>query len=179
MKWFISVVAVLALAGCATPIPFSTLTLGGEPTVTSNKQAALFLISGATVDRNAEPIGFRAESQSEFIEVLRTVLLRLEVFQAVAIGDPAGRVDVKITVTFNEARYSQGGWAPTSYWLDVTMKIEGGKAQSLKQYRVSSNEGLSTWQSLNINAYEAKARAARMLLEMLVPDIRAYVAENA
>lgn len=193
MRWILYFLILFALGGCATPIPFNTVTLGGEPTVTSDKQAVLSHISGAVRGSNSStmiPVGaifvpissgpvphlqFHTGDQSEFIDVLRSELLRLKVFKTVAVGGGEVPAEVKITVVFAQTFHEI---SIQEYTLDVAMNIEGGKSPLLKQYRVNSNEKASMWERLNTNAYEGKAKAVRRLLEKLMPDIQAYVAEN-
>lgn len=194
MKYLLSTVAVaLLLSGCATPIPFNTVSLGGEPTVTSSKEASLVHIAGAvrgTSNTALMPVGnilvpistgpvpklqFHSADQSEFIDVLRSELLRLKVFKAVTLGPDPAHGDFKISVIFAQTYHQIQN---QEYTLDVAMSIEGGKKPFLRQYRVNSNEKATTWERLNTDAYEGKALAVRRLLERLVPDIQAYVAEN-
>ena len=194
MKSILALMASLALVGCATPIPFSTVTLAAEPTVTSTKQATLSHLSGAVRGASGStfmPVGaifvplstgpvphlqFHAQDQSEFVGVLRSELLRLKVFEAIQLGDAQTPTDFKITVIFAQTYHQIHN---QEYTLDVAMNIEGGKRPLLRQYRVNSNEKSTVWERFNTNAYEGKALAVRRLLERLVPDIQAYVAENA
>lgn len=192
-KWLLSIAAVAAFTGCATPIPFNTVTLGGEPTVTSSKQATLTHVSGAVRGSSGStliPVGtifvpvstgpvphlqFHSQDQSEFVDVLRSELLRLKVFQTINLGESQATSDFKITIlfaqTYHQIHYQE-------YTLDVAMNIEGGSTPFLKKYRVNSNEKSTMWERWTTNAYEGKALAVRRLLEQLMPDIQAYVAQN-
>jgi hypothetical protein len=183
MRQLLVITLILALAGCASPIPFSAVSLGGEPTVTSTKQAALSHVSGPALDRlGSVSLAFAEKDQAEFIDVLRTELLRLKVFKAVRVGgESAEGADFRITVIFTKTIHDPHkvlrfpGW-PQDYELHVVMTIAGGKAPWEKAYQVNAQDGLSYWTSINTNAYEAKVIAVRKLLEKLVPDIQAYVA---
>lgn len=195
MKWLTSLVAVLVLAGCATPIPFNSVSLGGEPTVISARGANLIHVAGAV--RGADsgsfvPIGallvpvstgpfpklqFHAQDQSEFMEVLRSELLRLKVFKDVSVQAPGVESDFRITVVFAQTFHQIH--SSHEYTLDVVMNIEGGRSPFLKQYRVNSNEKSTAVERWTTNAYEGKVLAVQRLLERLVPDIQAYVAQNA
>ncbi len=193
MKWLLSFVAVVALAGCAAPMPFNTVSLGGEPTVTSKKDATLTLVTGAVGTENGSlliPAGnvlvpistgptpklqFNAQDQTEFMSVLRSELLRLKVFPTVEVGATPTRENFKITVFFTHTRHHS---ASQEYMLDVVMDIEGGKIPFKKQYQAYSHEKASWWDHGFTNAYEGKVLAVRRLLEKLVPDIQAYVDQN-
>jgi hypothetical protein len=194
MTRLLLVLSLLALGACATPIPFNTVTLGGEPTVVSNKPASLTLVSGAVrgssnsmlmpaggiyvpVSTGEVPeLQFHAKNQEEFIGVLRSELTRLRVFPEVALGSDSPAAQFKITVLFAQTFHRIQN---QEYTLDVAMEIQGGKEPFLKQYRVNSNEGATLMKKWNTNAYQGKALAVRRLLEALVPDIQRYVAENA
>lgn len=193
MKWLLSLAAAAALAGCATPIPFDTVSLGGEPTITSTKDATLSLDTGTVGTESGSflvPVGnilvpistgpvpklqFHAQDQSEFMSVLRSELLRLKVFRSVEFGATQIREDFKITVLFARTQHHSQS---QEYTLDVVMAIEGGKVPFKKQYQAYSHEKTSAWARGFTNAYEGKVLAVRRLLEKLVPDIQAYVAQN-
>lgn len=194
MKYLLSTVALsLLISGCAAPIPFNTVSLGGEPTVTSSKEATLVHISGAvrgSSNSTLMPVGnifvpistgpipelqFHTKDQSEFINVLRNELLRLQVFKDISLDPENLHGNFKISVIFAQTYHQIHN---QEYTLDVAMSIEGGRKPFLRQYRVNSNEKATTLERWNTNAYEGKVLAARRLLERLVPDIQAYVAEN-
>lgn len=194
MKWILALCASLVLGGCATPVPFNTVTLGGAPTVMSTKTATLEQVSGVVrggsgttlvpagtvfIPISTGPIPrlqFHAQDQAEFLEVLKAELLRLKVFKAVDVGSaPPSSENLRITVIFAQT-YHQPGLQ--EYQLDVVMNIEGGRKPFLKRYYVNSNEKASLWEQWNTSAFEGKVLAVRRLLEKLVPDIQAYVAEH-
>ena len=117
---------------------------------------------------------FHVEDQAEFTKVLRAELLRLKVFKTVHEDQAQGafKISVIFAHTYHQIHNQE-------YTLDVAMSIESGKKPFLRQYRVNSNEKATLWERLNTTAYEGKVLAVRRLLERLVPDIQAYVAENA
>jgi len=194
MKWLLSFVAIVALSGCAAPMPFNTVSLGGEPTVTSKRDAMLSLVTGAVETENGSlliPVGnvllpvatgpnpkfqFNAQDQTEFISVLCSELLRLKVFPTVGFGAAPTRETYKITVFFTNTRHHTPS---QEYTLDVVMDIEGGKTPFKKQYQAYSHEKAAWWDHGFTNAHEGKLLAVRRLLEKLVPDIQAYVDQNA
>jgi hypothetical protein len=98
------------------------------------------------------------------------------VFRAITLDSDHVQGDIQMSIVFAQTYHQIQN---QEYTLDVAMSIEGGKKPFLKQYRVSSNEKATLWERLNTNAYEGKVLAVRRLLERLVPDIQAYVAENA
>lgn len=176
--FLLTLVALIAFAGCAAPIRLSTISLGGEPTITSTKHATIFLVPDSAVYLNSEPIAFGYQSQSEFIHLLSVELLRLKIFRTVSIDGNGQDADIRITLVFNRATYTEADWMAKGYLLDATMTIEDGKAMFLERYKIQSNEGLSNWQKMNINLFESKARGAQLLLEKLVHDIRVFIGEN-
>lgn len=73
--------------------------------------------------------------------------------------------------TFHTLEYQE-------YTLDVVMEIAGGRVPFMRQYQVVSSEKDSLWTKLNTTAFEGKAKAVKLLLEKLIPDIEAYIAAN-
>lgn len=177
------------LSGCATPIPLNTLKYDLKTTVTSTKEATVVVVSGAVRGAAGSylmPVGgifipmstgpnpelqFNNDDQQAFAEALRNELVRLGVLKA-ASADVVATKDLKIQVifaqTYHNPKFQQ-------YTLDVVAEMTGGKEPLLRQYRVVSSEKDSTWDKWNTNAYEGKAKAARLLMEKLVPDIERYV----
>ncbi len=180
----------LLLGGCVTPIPLNTLKYDQKTTVTSTKEAAVFVTSGAVRGGSGSmmlPVGgifipvstgpnpefqFHSEDQQAFAESLRIELVRLGILKS-AIADQNANVDLRIQVIFAQT-YHDPSWQ--EYVLDVVAEMTGGKEPLLRQYRVVSSEKDSTWEKWNTNAYEGKVKAARRLMEKLVPDIERYVA---
>jgi hypothetical protein len=193
MRIAASFVAVALLAGCVSPIPFGTVTLPDQPTVTSHKTAKIELVTGAVAGSGSNtfvPMGtvvvpmssgpvpslqFQSGDQREFVDVLRSELLRLKVFRDVAASsDKAADITIRINFahTYHQVQNHE-------YTLDVVMQLSGGIEPLVRQYRVNSNEDASFWERINTNAYEGKAKAVRKLLEKVVPDVQAYVKANA
>ena len=194
MKLALCTIALALIVGCASPIPFNTVTLPDSPTVTSQKTAKIDLVTGAVAGSGSTtfvPMGtivvpmssgpvprlqFQTTDQREFVDVLKSELLRLKVFREVMSDPDKPLADVTITLTFARTYHQIQNH---EYTLDVVMNIAGGRQPLLRQYRVNSNESASLWERINTNAYEGKAKAVRKLLEKLVPDIRSYVEANA
>lgn len=182
--------AASLLAGCATPIPLNTLKYEQPIKVSPTKEATVVVVSGAvrgTAISYLMPVGgifipmstgphpelqFNAEDQQAFAESLRAELVRNGVLK-VASADTATARDMKIQVIFAQTYHNP---AFHEYVLDVVAEMTGGKEPALRQYRVVSSEKDPTWEKWNTNAYEGKAKAARLLLEKLIPDIANYVA---
>lgn len=178
------------LSGCATPIPLNTLTYEQKPTVTSTKEATVVVVSGAVRGAAGSflvPVGgifvpmstgpnpalqFNAQDQQEFAESLRTELVRLGVLKTASVDPNVGK-DLKIQVIFAQTFHNPNF---QEYTLDVVAEMTGGKEPLLRQYRIVSSEKDSTWEKWNTNAYQGKAKAARLLMEKLIPDIERYVA---
>jgi hypothetical protein len=193
MRAFLLLAALAAslLTGCATPIPLNTLKYEQPIKVSSTKEATVVVVTGAV--RGAEgsylvPAGkilipvstgpypkfqFNAEDQQAFAESLRAELVRNGVLK-VAGSDASTTRDLKVQVIFAQTYHNPNF---QEYVLDVVAEMTGGKKPALRQYRIISSEKDSTWEKWNTTAYEGKAKAARLLLEKLIPDIASYVAE--
>jgi hypothetical protein len=183
------VTASLALVGCATPIPLDGIQYPGTVATSSDLAAKVNVVTGAVHGSSSStlvPIGsifvpissgpvpelqFHAEDQRAFGQSLRAELSRLRLFKTAttASDSPA---DVTINVLFAQTFHNIN---MQIYTLDVAMEILGGPKPFLKQYRVISSEKDSTWEKWNTNAYEGKAKAVKLLLEKLIPDIESYV----
>lgn len=186
----ISIVSLLLLTGCATPIPLNTLTYEQKTTVTSSREATVLVVSGAIRGGSGSymmPVGgilvpvstgphpelqFNSKDQQAFAESLRNELVRLGIVKT-ASGDASQAKDLKMQIIFAQTFHNPN---IQQYTLDVVAEFTGGKEPVLRTYRVISSEKDTTWEKLNTNAYEGKAKAARLLMERLIPDIELYVA---
>ena len=185
-------VAAVALAGCATPIPLNNVQYAGQVSASSDLSAKVNVVSGAVRGSSAStliPIGttfvpmssgpvphlqFHAEDQQAFGESLRAELVRLRLFKSTVDSKGEQPVDVTINVLFAQTFHNIN---MQIYTLDVVMELLSGSKPFVKQYRVISSEKDSTWEKWNTNAYEGKAKAVKLLLGKLIPDIEAYVTE--
>lgn len=189
------IVALLLLGACATPPPLDRLAYAGAVGVQGTQVAAINILTGAT--QGSQPIDlvpmgttvvplavgpmpelrFHADDQRAFGESLRTELVRLGLFGAALDGSrpeteapaPEVTIDLLFARTMHDSDRQQ-------YLLSVGMKISGDRWTLLRRYRIDSGEQASTWERLVSRAGEGKARAARMLLAKLIPDIEAFVA---
>lgn len=143
----------LLLGGCVTPIPLNTLKYDQKTTVTSTKEAAVFVTSGAVggaSDSYLMPVGgtfipvstgpnpafqFNSEDQQAFAESLRTELVRLGILKSATADQNANR-DLRIQVIFAQT-YHDPSWQ--EYVLDVVAEMTGGKEPFVRQYRVVSS----------------------------------------
>lgn len=184
----------VVLAGCATPIPLNNIPYAGTVSVSTTKTAAVNIVSGAVRGSSAStliPIGnifvpmstgpvphlqFNPDDQRAFGESLRAEVVRLGLFKSASIAASADQAaDISINVLFAQT-FHNIKWQ--EYTLDVAVELQGGKTAFLKQYRVVSSEKDSAWDKWNTNAYEGKAKAVKLLLEKLIPDIEGYLAAN-
>ena len=184
------VLALMLLAGCTTLEP---VTFDQPVAVRSELRAAVALVSGPV--RGAKgtsviPPGtilvplsigpshntqFNVGDQRAFVATFRQELERLGlVAEARDVADVT-RADLGIQLIFAQTHYNDEAH---TYVLDVAMEIVGGAKPLLKQYRVISSEGDSTWKRLSTNATEGKAKAAARLLKLLIPDVEAYILQN-
>lgn len=182
---------VLFAAGCATPIPLDKIAYTGPVAVSTDMRAKVRISSGTatgaapaamvvaggaffTVTRGPAPhLYFGGEDQRAFGEALRTELVRLGLFASATQGLVDEPGDMTINVVFLQTFHNPDR---QQYVLDVLLDMSGGYRPLLKPYRIVSTEKDSWWQKMNTNAYEGKAKAARLLLEKLIPDIELYVA---
>lgn len=191
MRTIIAVAVTTILTACVTPIPFSTITLGGSPTVISEHSALietrtgsvraatgsmLMPIGGAFI---AVPAGFMADlafgemRQNEFADLLRSELIRLKVFNSVSIKSP-NPADINIELFFIETIHRESHQA---YELDVGLRLSGKLKSRQHRFKVNSLDDLTWFQKITTTAPEGSARAAHMLLKLVVPAIQAYVAD--
>lgn len=185
-------VALLAalLTGCATPIPLDTVRYEHKTSVASDKDASVVIVSGVVSGSSATtmvPIGaifvplstgpnpglqFNVNDQRAFGESLRKELVRLGIVKS-ASDFSAQPKDLKVQVNFVQTYHNPN---LQQYSLDVTAELTGGKAPMIQQYRVLSSEKDTFWERTNTTAYQGKAKAVRLLLEKMIPDIERYVA---
>ena len=90
---------------------------------------------------------------------------------AVASAEPARDLQIQLSFakTFHDAQIHE-------YTLDVVADFAGGKEPVRREYRVVSSAKDSMFEKLNTNVAEGKAKAARLLMERLMPDIEQYIA---
>ena len=194
MRLLTAILVALVLGGCATPhVPLTPVSFSGAVSVTSAKTAKVVLSSGAVrgsgsttlmpagsilipVSSGPHPhLQFNVEDQKIFVDSFRSELQRLRIVRA-ANGEASGeRADLNIQLIFAQTFHNPN---MQQYTLDVAMEIVGGKKPFLRQYRVISSEGDSWWEKMNTDASEGKAKAGQKLMQRLIPDVAAYVAEN-
>lgn len=182
---------ILLLGACTTapqPVVFD------QPVkVKSELLAAVALVSGpvrGAKDTAAIPPGtilvplaigptpntqFNVGDQRAFVATFRRELERLGLVAEARDLAEVSRADLGIQLIFAQTQYNAEAH---TYVLDVAMEIVGGAKPLLKQYRVISSEGDSTWTRLNTDATEGKAKAAAKLLKQLIPDVEAYIQRN-
>jgi len=189
MKRLVLAFGVL-LGACTTPEP---VVFNQPVPVTSELRAAVALVSGpvrGAKGTSAIPAGtilvplsigptpntqFNVGDQRTFVATFRHELERLKVVaEARDVADVPG-ADLGIQLIFAQTQYNEEAH---TYVLDVAMEIVGGAKPFLKQYRVISSEGDSTWERLKTNATEGKAKAAARLLKLLIPDVAHYIQQN-
>ena len=185
--------SMILLAGLlvACTAPLKPVTVEQPVTVTSQAKVALALQTGAVrggtgtmivpagsliipVAVGSNPrLQFHEEDQRIFVTSLRSELVRLRVVgQALDVAE-AKSADFGIQLIFAQTQHNPSGHV---YVLDVVMEIVGGEKPFLKQYRVVSSDGDSFWQRASTNASEGKAKAASKLMNLLIPDVAAYIA---
>jgi len=183
----------MLLAGCVAPIPFDTVTLGGEPTVRTGMPARLELAVGPATskvnvvafyqgrDLPPEMTNFGAEQQREFADLLGKELLRLRVFDALTMpgrggGADAGSAPIELRLEFVRTRYEPHHH---NYLLDVRLSWKGPGGAESQAYVINANEEAGWWELANSNIYDAQIRAVRKLLAAIVADVRAWATKVA
>lgn len=191
----ICVAILVGLTGCASPIPLNNITYDKPVSVTSTKKAGVTVISGVVRGSGSStiiPIGtvfvpiasgpnpkfqFNAQDQQAFGESLRSELVRTRILRLTQdeartqLESPDFSIKILFPQTYHDPSFQE-------YTLDVVMEILGGKIPLTKQYQVVSSENDSIWEKMNTNAYEGKAKAVKLLLARLIPDIEEYVRLN-
>lgn len=193
------VLSVLVLAGaallsaCATPIPLNNIAYSGTVGIATSKTAKVTVVTGATRGSRESmliPIGtvfmpiasgpvpklmFHAEDQQAFGDSLKTELARLGLVRKALDATASSDADLSIAIYFAQTYHNS---YQQEYVLDVAMELTGGPASFLRQYRVISSEKDSTLEKWNTNAYEAKVKGVKRLMERLIPDIEKYLAAS-
>jgi hypothetical protein len=188
MKTRFALFAAILLGGCATPIPFSTVSIGGAPTVQSTKSASVCSRSGVVQAAQGSyllpaggafipvPTGpmtqwqFGEADQQELAEQLRAELRRLRVFSSVTCRTPAAQ-DVSVTLAFLRTTHRK---KHQEYELDVELVIHSAEKAQTKRYLINSSDGASLLEKMNTNGPEGKVKAVRKLLEAVIPDLQAF-----
>ena len=181
---------MLFLAACTTLEP---VTFDQPVAVNSELRAAVALVSGpvrGTRGTSMVPAGtilvplsigpwpqlqFHVDDQRAFVDSFRRELERLKLVAEARDVASVSSAELGIQIIFAQTQHNQES---NTYVLDVVMEIVGGKTPFLKQYRVVSSEGDSTWKKFNTNAAEGKAKAAHKLIRLLIPDVAAYLEQN-
>jgi len=190
MKFLIALLGLM-LAGCTAPL--KPVSFDQPVAATSDLAATVVLISGAVRGSSGTalvPAGtvfvplstgptpqlqFNPADQRVFVESFRAELQRLKLVREALPVSAGGSSELGIQLIFAQTFHNPDGHL---YMLDVVMEIAGGKRSFLKQYRVVSNEGDNWLQRMNANAQEGKAKAGKKLMQQLIPDVAAYIAEN-
>jgi len=117
---------------------------------------------------------FGEKDQRVFVESLTAELNRIGLLDAVFGGggpplDNNAYIHIIFTRTFHDSEHQ-------NYFLDVTMKIRGGKHDFLREYQVDSHH--SFLESLFTSAAAGKKKAAENLMLVLVKDISLWAARE-
>ncbi len=173
------------VASCVAPIPFDTVKLDAEPSVRTGVDATLQLVKGVATSEvpvivpfggnrlPSETTNFGAEEQIEFGELLRSELVRLEVFAAMREGRKADPEPVHVTFAFRGTHYRPSYHQLT---IDAQLTIDHDGRVFERSYEIDSNAGESGWELANSNLYESRIRAVRKLLAAVVPDVQGWAA---
>ena len=199
MRRVLSVLSLLfsvALVGCVTlptPIPLTNIAYSGTVTASSSKSVEVAILTGQISGSSSStliPIGktfapislgtypdlqFNAQDQREFGVSLSHELVRLGLFKVALDPLTERRSDVRINVLFALTDHSSSF---QQYSLLVAMEITDGVAPVVKEYRIVSNEKDSLWEKMNTNAFQGKAKAVKLLLERVIPDIETFIASR-
>lgn len=198
MKKFLLMVLILPL-GCATLAPLPPITYLKPVSITSEKTIQIKLLSGNiggnadtysysltsvnwdytettthTVSTMPTSVHFDSEDQKMFVKSLGNELIRLKMAHAVTESSTATNNDISLIISFISTWHRpdyQG------YILDVKMDISGGGRKSTNSYHIISNEGDSFFEKIFTDAIQGKTKAAKKLLEEIIPDIENFIKE--
>ena len=151
--------------------------------VTGGGSGTTIAIGGAFVpiaSPSVPKVDFNSEDELMLAEVFRDTLVNnhlfkdVEVLPLAAASDSAARspMPVDMTLTFTSTNRFN-----VTIVLDVNFEIKGGKAFT-RSYHVLSDEGDTVWQTMNTNLVQGKQKAAKKLLNKLMPDVEAWIREN-
>jgi hypothetical protein len=118
-------------------------------------------------------LAFGKERQHEFSELLRSELIRLRVFRSVSLK-PQDPSDINVGLFFIETIHTE---SHQQYELDVVLRLNGRLKSRQHRFKVNSLDGLSLLEKSTTTAPEGRARAARMLLQLVVPAIQGYMSD--
>ena len=136
--------------------------------------SSVISVNGALI---SSPLGsnptarFHDTDQLAFGEALRKELVRLGIVKS-ATSDSDASSDLKVEVIFLRTHHNPNFHR---YTLHVEAKLIGGKETISHQYRILSSENDSIVEKWTTNGSEGKTKAARLLMERLVPDIERYI----
>jgi hypothetical protein len=193
MKSILLTLIAFSLSACVAQIPFRTVTYESGPVRSTGKSASishneidvaktnsllLVPIGVVFVPINTSPTDqhqFNKGHQAEFAELLRTELERLKLFRHVAPYSSATQSDIAIKLEYKTIVRG----AHNSFAMALRLGITGGKDAFSKEYFVVSDDGDSLGDKLTTNASEGKVKLVRKLLQLLIPEIRAYAESDA
>ena len=118
---------------------------------------------------------FNARDQRAFGVSLSDELVRLGLFKVAFDPLTGRRADVRINMLFALTDHSSSF---QQYSLLVAMEITDGVAPVVKEYRIVSNEKDSLWEKMHTTGFQGKAKAVKLLLERVIPDIETFIASR-
>lgn len=174
--------------GCSVTAPLVPLTYDNEVVAksdlaaliefntgrtTGHSSSTLVYANGIFVPVNSGPIPelqFGAEDQAVFVESLKSEMQRLGIVGSIV--DTISDATLSITVNFVQTEHFSNH---QQYKLTVSMLMSCGDLASASRYEVLSSEGDSTWEKWNTSASKGKEKAARKLMDLILPDIQQFI----
>ena len=166
-------VLFFALHGCSAPL--GPVVFSGPVTVQTQLTAGAGYKSGIVTGGQKNDTGdgpfphlyFGEKDQRVFVESLTAELNRIGLLDAAfGTGGPDRENDAYIQIIFTSTFHDPND---QNYYLDVTMKIRGGKQYFIRDYEVHSHDSFG--EGLSTSAAGGKKKAAENLMLVLVKDI--------
>ena len=183
---YMSVVTVSLLAGgCAYPLtPLDKITYPGTVSVSSSMSARVVVSPGRGQmgPRHAWFIfnsgySLAPETNREFArrfdELLRKELTRLGLFGTIVDATDKRSADIVITVFYADVVEHVA-----YFTVDVEMRLTGGSQPFWNRYQFVSSERDTKEEFVFRTYWGQEEKTHKLLLERVIPDIEAYVAEN-
>ena len=176
---------IFVLEGCATTLP--PIRYNGNVLHKSNLTASVKLNTGRVIGHSESSIAnaggifvpvtyestpelqFGKEDQRIFMESLRSELLKHKI-----IGSLKGRADNALDITVNFVRTEHFAGVH-EYKITAIMDMKYQQLSEHKKYNISSSEGDSFFEKMNTSALKGKTKAAKKLLNAMIPDIESFV----
>lgn len=184
--------SAVIMSGCAAPLP--KIAYDKPTSVTSQRLGTILLTSGVvegstasstipaggifvTIPSARSPawVNFNLKDQEIFANSLAEELNRLGIMRIAMPPSPdAPLANVQFRIIFERTTKNPNA----DYRLQVKLEILTPGANQVKSYDIRSFDGESGWAKFNVTPPTGKKMAAQKLLDAMIPDIEAFVAQS-